>query len=202
MTEAGAAAEDAYANALVYARTEIARLRNEPVDLFGCHILMLDPEGGRGFAAHLLGQQARHGAHGLKRTLSDAVERRWDLADVALRKLIRQLELEGSQLPAELVWYRDMIADGWIAKRKGRQRAPLAMRDIALAIILTHLVEEFRLLPTETESGAYGRSACSALAAAWQAEKMPSLGYDRMEGIWNRWGRGILSIEAAARLAT
>ena len=189
-----------YQEALAFARSEIARLRVEPIDLFGCKVLMFEPDGGRRFAVYLIAKLASAQPHHLERALSDAVERRWDLADLALRELIEDCDRQGRELPDELAWYRDVLAGGWSAKRKGRQKAPQVLRDIALAIILTRLVEEFGLLPMESDSGAKGRSACAALTTAWTQERMPSLGYDRMEGIWNRWGRGILSNEATARL--
>jgi hypothetical protein len=190
----------AYIDARAFARSRLASFRDEPIDLFGCEFLWLDPDGNRQFAVHLLKRQAESGRAGIRQTLSDAVERRWDLADAALREIIEESDRAGRDLSDELAWYRDVIARGWTARRKGRQRAPQAMRDIALAIVLTELVERYGLLPTESDAGANGRSACSAVTEAWQAEINSMLGYKRIEGIWNRWGPGILSNEASARL--
>src|SRR4030095_11966751 len=115
---------DTYAAAVAFARDEIARLRDEPVDLFGFKAFVFNEGDSKRFASFVVESYARWSAEGLEKTLSDAVERRWDIADAALRNLIGQM---ADDAPSELAAYNEIIEAGWVAKRKGRQRAPLAL---------------------------------------------------------------------------
>ena len=175
-----------YAAAMTDARAEVARYRDNSINLFGVDVLYLGRDQGRAFVVHMLkGYAVRHPLC-MMEIVTDA-RTGWRLADQALRELIVEFKDRGEPLPTYLESdAMDLAAGNHPRFLPGRDGADAYIRDIAITTIIGQLVTRHNLKATGRNRR--NKSACEIVAEALGETSM-TMSYDAVARIWKKWGR-------------
>ena len=169
------------AEAVAFARAEIAWFRDNPVSLFGIDVNFLDAGDNRRFARHAVKTHALAHPLNMMKT-ADYARAGWDLADEALREAIIEFLDRGEPMPTYLASYNMEVARGGFRHVPGPKKADNFFRDLALMMVVEKLVEKFGLKPTRNRASKRP-SACSILAQAI------GLSEPAIVALWQRLGR-------------
>jgi hypothetical protein len=175
------------AEALTFARAELAWYREHKIPILGIDVGVFDAEEGGRFERHAIKLYALgHPTHMM--FIVSCAKAGWDAADKALRELIIEYEDRGEPKPTYLSAYAmGVIAQGLRAGGPGPKRSKFLFRDIAITVLVWKVAERFRLRPTRSRYSAR-ISACSVVADALV------LSEQAVVTIWTRYGAPNLTI--------
>lgn len=174
-------------SALDFAKSEIEKWRDEPIDLFGIPLLWFDKQDNRRLARQIIKWTALEHPSRMM-TVVDWARQGWGLADDALRELIVEYLDRGQQLPTYLASYNMDVAAGRHRRTRGQQKADNFLRDIAITIIVERVADSFGIKPTGRS--ARRKSACGVVAEALASTPgAANLGEKGVAEIWRRYGR-------------
>jgi hypothetical protein len=172
------------ADALVFARAEIAYFRDHKVSFGSVDLHWFDKSDNRKMAREWVKRYAMgHPTHMMY--VVDLANAGWGLADEALRELIIELLDRGEQLPTSLAAYNMTIARGPVRRLGGPKVTDNFLRDIVIVSTVQQVMRKFGLKETRSRSRRRA-SACSIVSQALQDERV-ALGEADVVAIWRRY---------------
>jgi hypothetical protein len=170
------------AEALAFARADLACLREHRFSELGIDVRMFDEGDNRRYARQAIKVHAL--SHPLKMMdVADGARAGWRLAEEALRELIIEYLDRGEPMPTYLAAYNMELARGRRPHEPGPQKEDRFLRDVALVVAVERIAGKFQLKTTRSRSGKSKRpSACSIDAQA------AGLGESSIVKLWQRFG--------------
>jgi hypothetical protein len=169
------------AEAVTFARAEIAWFQDNPIYLLGIDVKLLDKGDNRRFTVHFLKLFALKHPLCMMR-LAEYAREGWDPADEALRELIIEFMDRGEKLPTYLAAYNMELAAGGLRRLPGPTKADRFCRDLAMMMVVIKIGKEFGFKPTRNRASKRP-SACSIFALAFSTSEAT------INAMWHSFGR-------------
>lgn len=171
--------------ALEFARSLVATLNDEKVDLGNGQLSLLRKEDNRRFVRAMLKDWASAAPNNMI-AVADWARGGWPVADEALKELAVEYWQRDEKPPTYLTAYMMEVTSAAHRRAPAQMKADYVLRDLAIVIIVHETCERFGLKP-------FGRSArkrcgCAIVGIALGEANM-QMSYKNVAAIWNKYGK-------------
>jgi hypothetical protein len=181
------------AEALAYARKNVRMIRDEKISWWDLPLSWFETSDSRRLAKVWLRTMAKH-PHGLM-DITNLGRIGWGLAHEVVCELIVEHQHNNRDMPPPLATYNMELARAAgdpqrrYRRMRGREKADLLLRDIAIIFCVGDVCWKFDIPPTRQAASKRERlSGCKVVAQA-MAEEGLALSESDIVSIWTRYGR-------------